>query len=102
PLVENALKHGAAQRAGPATVIITAEVLNGRLRLSVADDGPGLADAAALEGDGVGLSNTRERLAALYDGEGRVTLENRPEGGLRGILELPARAAGPTPKGAPA
>ena len=102
PLVENALKHGAAQRAGPATVIIGAEVRDGRLRLSVADDGPGLPDAAALEGGGVGLSNTRERLAALYDGEGRVTLENRPEGGLRVILELPARAAGPTPKGAPA
>lgn len=99
PLVENALKHGAAQRAGPATVLITAQVSNGRLELSVTDDGPGLPAAADLESGGVGLSNTRERLATLYGDAGRVRMENRPEGGLRVTLELPSRAV---PASAPA
>jgi sensor histidine kinase YesM len=37
----------------------------------------------------VGLRNTRERLATLYASRQRLTVENRPEGGVRVRITLP-------------
>jgi signal transduction histidine kinase len=91
PLVENALKHGASQRAGPAAVEIRAERAAGCLRLAVLDDGPGVAGAAAAAGNGIGLANTAERLRALYGDAASLTLANRPDAGLSATLTLPAR-----------
>lgn len=91
PLVENALKHGPARRAGEATVEISSVRTAGGLRLAVSDDGPGVTEPEAAIGNGVGLSNTAERLRTLYGDKGRLTLTNRPEGGLIASVELPAR-----------
>jgi signal transduction histidine kinase len=94
PLVENALRHGAAKRAGPAEVTISACRSGDRLRLSVVDDGPGLSDPAGAGQNGVGLSNTSERLRVLYGEAGSFSLSNRPEGGLAATVELPVRQFG--------
>lgn len=91
PLVENALKHGPARRAGAATLVISVHRDAERLSLSVEDDGPGVPDPATAVGNGVGLSNTRERLGTLYGDLGRLTLANRPEGGLVVAVQLPAK-----------
>jgi len=67
PLVENALRHGAAPRSGTCHVQIGACADAGRLRLWVRDDGAGLPRDFDIERDaGTGLSNTRSRLAQLY------------------------------------
>jgi signal transduction histidine kinase len=67
PLVENALRHGAAPRATTCHVQIGATADSGRLRLWVKDDGVGLPHDFDLARDaGTGLSNTRSRLAQLY------------------------------------
>jgi LytS/YehU family sensor histidine kinase len=76
---------------------VAAEREAGRLRLVVEDDGPGIVDPKAAFGKGVGLTNTRERLRALYGDAQRLELANRPEGGLRLLLDLPYRAAAGTP-----
>lgn len=89
PLVENALKHGPARHAGPASVAISAEREGAVLRITVSDDGPGVP-AGAMNGNGLGVSNTAERLRTLYREAGRLTLANRPEGGLVACIELPA------------
>jgi len=99
PLVENALKHGAAKRAGPARVVIGAELTDAGLRLSVTDDGPGIPDPAAALQRGVGLSNTVERLRTLYGARAEVRLHNRPPGGLEASILLPARRAGAVDSG---
>jgi two-component system, LytTR family, sensor kinase len=91
PLVENALKHGPARHAGPASVTIAAQRDGARLRISVSDDGPGMEPSGAGNGNGLGLTNTAERLQTLYRAEGRLLLGNRPEGGLTATVELPAR-----------
>jgi LytS/YehU family sensor histidine kinase len=94
PLVENALKHGAAKRAGPSTVTIAACLEGDRLRLSVGDDGPGLAgDPAQAFSAGIGLSNTAARLRARYGDRASLRLENQAGGGLLVTLDLPAEAA---------
>jgi signal transduction histidine kinase len=91
PLVENALQHGIAKRAGTGRVCVRARRDGESLRLSVSDDGPGLSKDLASEG--IGLSNTRERLKQLYDDRQSLTLNTAPEGGLIVELTIPFRPA---------
>jgi signal transduction histidine kinase len=67
PLIENALKYAVAPREEGGRVRIEGRVRGWQLELAVQDDGPGLPPGAiAADRRGVGLRNTRERLAALY------------------------------------
>ncbi|HXE57805.1 MAG TPA: histidine kinase [Gemmatimonadales bacterium] len=94
PLVENALEHGVARRAGAGTVAIEAALQDGALRLTVTDDGPGVtARDGAGAGEGIGLDTTRRRLQELYGDDQRLTLEPAPGGGTRAVVSLPARRA---------
>jgi LytS/YehU family sensor histidine kinase len=93
PLVENAVRHGISARSSAGRIDVRAWREDGRLHLSVADDGPGLGSPSPAEGTGVGLPNTRERLAQLYGAEQSLTLERPEAGGTRVHLVLPARVA---------
>jgi signal transduction histidine kinase len=93
PLVENAIRHGVARRPGPARIEIRALLDDARLHLTVTDSGIGLDPSAAERREGVGLTNTRARLAELYGGGAALTLANAPAGGARVTLTLPYRAA---------
>ena len=68
PLVENAIKYGIARAEDGGTLRIAARVFAGDLLLQLSDDGPGveLVDGEIPGANGVGLRNTRERLAELY------------------------------------
>ena len=93
PLVENAIRHGLAVRAGPGRVEVGAQVAGDRLRLRVADDGVGLARAAAAaqRGRGIGVRNARDRLRQLYEPDFRFELVDRAGGGTVVELEIPLR-----------
>jgi two-component system, LytTR family, sensor histidine kinase LytS len=77
PLVENAVKHGKTER--PLRLRIRARVRRGRLRVTVRDNGRGIAREAVErmlepgvgqgDGAGLGLANVHRRLTAFY-GEG--------------------------------
>jgi len=96
PLVENAIQHGIARHAGSGRIRITAERRDGGLILAVTDDGPGIEGSGeAGTSNGIGLSNTRRRLTALYGEAGRVDLSPAPGGGVRVSVTLPFRAAEP-------
>ncbi|HEV8263426.1 MAG TPA: histidine kinase [Gemmatimonadales bacterium] len=94
PLVENAIRHGAAGRGGEgegvAEVEIAALRAGNRLRLEVRDNGPGIAEGAERNG-GVGIANTRARLAQLYGTGHRFELTNAPPpaGGAVAAVEIP-------------
>jgi two-component system, LytTR family, sensor kinase len=100
PLVENAIRHGIGPRSGPGRVWVRAARDGDVLRLEVRDDGVGV-DAARLSDleHGVGLSNTRSRLAHLYGPRQRFAVSRPYEGGLAVQIELPidepAQEAGP-------
>ncbi len=106
-LIDNALKYGAATegfgKAGDATapISIAAREMDGRVEISVADRGPGIAAAdrnrvldrfVRLEGSrsrpgsGLGLS-LAAAIARLHGGDVRIE-DNEP--GLRVVLTLPA------------
>jgi sensor histidine kinase YesM len=86
PIVENAIRHGIAPRSTPGRVEIAARRHRSMLLMCVRDNGPGIRSP---NGEGVGLSNTRARLARLYGSGYRFELENAPEGGLVVTLEIP-------------
>ena len=87
PLVENAIRHGIARdrRAGRLEVSATHE--HGRLLLRVTDDGPGAPPGRVTEG--IGLSNTRDRLRHLFGDAYSLEYGNVPGGGFCVSLALP-------------
>jgi signal transduction histidine kinase len=91
PIVENAILHGVAPKAGPGRVEIVGRIESGFLHLEVRDDGPGMPDNGRVP-EGTGLTNTRERLAKTYGDLGRMSLKGRPAGGLSVEITLPSRS----------
>ena len=75
-LVENAIKHGLEPKAEGGKISVKAEIVHGKLAVTVADTGLGFGKAATA-GTGVGLANIRERHQAalrrprLDDGGGQ-------------------------------
>ena len=90
PLVENAIKHGIADRLDGGTIRLAAVVMEDRLRVSVENDVDD--DAVGRPGEGVGLENVRRRLDALSARETRLDTA-RESGRFRVTLALPARRA---------
>ena len=88
PIVENAIEHGIAPKISGGKITITARVADGKLVLVVRDDGVGLSDELTPRGHGVGLSHVRKRLAQLYPGRHRFTLEPADPGTVA-TVELP-------------
>jgi LytS/YehU family sensor histidine kinase len=95
PLVENAVRHGSAERTGRGRVEVGARVEGCELVLEVCDDGPGSPPGRDPLRGGVGLSATAERLQLLYGGRHRFEAANRPAGGFRVGIRLPRRGAAP-------
>jgi two-component system, LytTR family, sensor kinase len=94
PLVENAIRHGISRRASGGTVVVSAQRVDGSLRVRVVDDGVGLPVGWTLgTSAGLGLSLTRDRLAGLYpNGRSRFDIRRRPEGGTEVEIALPWNA----------
>jgi signal transduction histidine kinase len=81
-LVENAIKHGLEPKAEGGSLRVAAEVMHGKLAVSVTDTGLGFGRAATA-GTGVGLANIRERLQLLYGARASLTVAaNQPSGTL--------------------
>jgi two-component system LytT family sensor kinase len=93
PLIENSVKYAVSPSEKGGAIRIEGRTRGTMLELAVADDGPGLiVGVTPGSGRGVGLRNTRERLAVLYEDRHRfVTLDNKP--GLRIELGLPLEVA---------
>jgi sensor histidine kinase YesM len=89
--VENAILHGIASKSGPGRVEVRGRVESGRLHLEVSDDGPGLPVGDRRAKEGVGLSNTRERIEKIYGANGRLTLHSEPGRGVTVQIILPCR-----------
>ena len=91
PLVENAVKHGLFYKANGGTVIIRSRQMNGKIVLSVQDDGVGF-EATAKEADfdhreHHGLHNVRSRVEKMLGGSLRI--DSYSELGTTVTLEFP-------------
>jgi two-component system LytT family sensor kinase len=93
PLIENTIKHALAHRIEGGRIDIQARVVGDTLEITVADDGPGIANLPANgslpSGNGVGLANISERLRVLYAERSLFTIRNRDGGGCEATIVLP-------------
>ena len=89
PVVENAVRHGIADRPEGGRIELEARVDASRLVLRVTDDGRG---DSTRSGDGLGLASVRRRLAALY-GENAKVITDRMPTGFHVTIELPGGTA---------
>lgn len=91
PLVENAVKHGLFYKVEGGTIIIRSRKTDGKIILTVQDDGIGF-EAAARESDfdqreHHGLENVRSRVEKMLGGSLRI--DSHPERGSTVTLEFP-------------
>jgi signal transduction histidine kinase len=93
PLVENAVRYAVQPREKGGRITVRAARRNARLVLEVEDDGCGLP-APSAAGNGIGLSNTRSRLTALYGADHRFDIGNTPRGGVLVHIDLPWATGG--------
>jgi LytS/YehU family sensor histidine kinase len=91
PLIENAIKYGIARSEEGGTLRIAAKVFAGDLLIQLSDDGPGcnLEQGQLPNSKGVGLRNTRERLAELYGHEHGFRLSKTEPHGLTISIRIP-------------
>ncbi len=87
PLVENAVRHGVSATSEPVRVDVAAARSADGLRLTVRDNGSGFSPETVREG--VGLSNTRERLAHRFGDSARLELASPGAGGGEVTLVMP-------------
>ncbi|MGL5839084.1 MAG: sensor histidine kinase [Sphingorhabdus sp.] len=94
PLVENAIKYAVTPQEDGADISIDARRVGERVRIIVADTGPGLQ--ASLPdpklSTGVGMANTRERLLQAYGDDQRFDSYTRSGGGFEVVIEFPYQA----------
>jgi len=88
PLVENAILHGVGQRVEGGSIRVGAAQSKGILTLSIHNDGPALPPGGIDSGSGVGISNTRGRLASLYGPASALEVRNVASG-VETIVQVP-------------
>jgi two-component system, LytTR family, sensor kinase len=101
PLVENAVRHGLAERPDGGTVTIHASDADRDAIITIEDDGVGedpervrLALAGDASLDSVGLGNVDERLRSAFGDEHGLVVETAPGAGTRVIVRVPKYAPG--------
>ena len=92
PLVENAIRHGIAVRPEGGSLEISAARSDGMLEITLRDDGPGLTEKGPRR-EGIGVANTRARLAQMYGSQHRFEMMNAPGGGLLVTIAVPFHTA---------
>lgn len=94
PLVENAIKHGLAERVAGGEIRVAATRKEGALSLSVYNDGPDFAADWESNSAGVGLANLRRRLQIMHGDAADLLVRSVAGGGVEVVVMLPlAKAA---------
>lgn len=88
PLVENSVRHGIGKKAAGGTIRVSSRKTGNKLVLLVMDDGKGLSPGLSSVVRGIGLSNTRARLAQLYGQDFHFDLSPAMEG-TKATIEIP-------------
>lgn len=97
PLVENSIKYAINPKIEGGTITLKAVVEDGKLNITLSDDGPGFNNAKtqafSQPSSGLGIANTRERLEKLYPGESSFNIISRTDQGVTIMITLPCEYA---------
>ncbi len=92
PLVENSIKHAADPQSGAVSIAVRVARENGSLLIEVQDEGAGATTPTRKPaGNGVGLTNTAERLKRLYGEAHEFRVQQAQAGGTLVRLKMPYR-----------
>jgi two-component system, LytTR family, sensor kinase len=94
PIVENAVRHGIEPQARSGRIELRGVREGGTIVVTVCDNGTGIPPGGPKR-EGIGLANTRARLAELYGDQQHFELVNRAEGGLCVRMVIPFNTAAP-------
>jgi len=91
PILENSIKHGLSSKVEGGTIYLRAGCAEGRLSLTIEDDGVGIPAEllADIYNRGIGVSNVRERLTMLFGQECSMSIDSRAGRGTRVTLDIP-------------
>ncbi len=90
PIVENSIKHGISKEARGGWIRVSAFRSNGRLTLSVYNDGPSLPKDCEINPSGIGIANLRNRLRAMFGDAFDFSLRNHAAG-VEVLISIPFR-----------
>jgi LytS/YehU family sensor histidine kinase len=88
PLVDHAIAHGLERSGAQGTIRITAETVDGRIRVGIVDSGAGFVPQAG----GEDIGSIRERLSALYGSHANLVLRRTDASPTEAVLEIPYEA----------
>ena len=91
PIVENSVKHGISPKIEGGTIKISAWRENGKVLVSIEDDGPGISQER-LPGvlkTGIGISNVNERLKLAFGEECQLEVVSRQGAGTQVVMWVP-------------
>src|ERR1700738_1340654 len=91
PIVENCLKHGLAPKIEGGKIQLRTSSRDGRLDIEIQGNGVGISEEKMphVYGEGIGLSNVRERLKVLYGADFNLQIESRPGDGTTIRIDIP-------------
>ncbi len=80
PLVENAIKHGLADKVEGGSIYLRSRCAEHRVVIEVEDDGVGMpqSGASSSSGTGIGMVNVTERLQVVYGDAAEINVESQP------------------------
>ena len=93
-MVENAIKHGLECKPEGGTLRIVAEVVDSKLRVTVADDGVGFGVVPS-DGTGLGLQTIRDRLKLLHGNNAHLHIGANSPSGVIATIEVPYQLSNP-------
>jgi sensor histidine kinase YesM len=88
PLVENAIKYAIELSKVGGTICIKAEKITERLIIKVIDNGQESKNKVS-DGFGIGMSNTKARLSAMFNGDYDVNISNIDNSGTTVSISIP-------------
>ncbi|KOO15401.1 ATPase [Vibrio xuii] len=92
PLVENAIQHGIEPKVDGGEIDIKVSQKEQLVCIEVNDSGVGLTQAQNSSGHGIGLQNTRERIATLYGESAELSIKQSHLGGVISSICIPAES----------
>lgn len=94
PIIENAVRHGIAHRVQDGVISTSVRRIGNSLHLEVKDNGPASFQAPSSPlSHGIGLKNTRERLAHFYPSTHEFVITQPAGGGFEVAITIPFERA---------
>ena len=88
PVIENAVTHGLEKKIGPGRVTIVGFIDEDEIKLTVNDNGVGVADLSRLN-EGYGIRNIQERIELYYGKEYLAVFESQVGAGTTVFFRFP-------------